>query len=84
MNFIVNFLRLEQFIFVFSKRFTSIADLKEEELDILCITETWLRKCDDSNISARQISPDGYKILHIPRQSNKKNGGGSEFVCRSS
>ena len=35
-------------------------------LDILAITETWLR--EDDYVTVSQMTPDGYKFLGIPRE----------------
>ena len=46
---------------------------RENNIDILCLTETWLTDNDASLIFA--IVPHGYKFQHLPR--NDRRGGGS-------
>ena len=47
--------------------------LKEFNLDILCITETWLFSSDVG--IAMAALPDSYTLLHIPRSTGMRGGG---------
>ena len=52
----------------------------ENDIDILCLTETWLTDNDASLISA--IVPHGYKFQHLPR--NDRRGGGVGVLFKAS
>ena len=55
-----------------------IESLNEHNLDMLCITETWLLPSDVAVISA--ALPPSYFFHHIPRSTNAK-GGGVGLIC---
>ena len=52
----------------------------KNDIDILCMTETWLTDNDASLISA--IVPHGYKFQHLPR--NDRRGGGVGVLFKAS
>ena len=52
----------------------------ENDIDILCLTETWLTDNDASLITA--IVPHGYKFQHLPR--NDRRGGGVGVLVKAS
>ena len=62
-----------------------IADISttliETNLDILLITETWLKSSDDPVISEFFSSISGYSIYQQPR--SKRKGGGVAIIARS-
>ena len=43
-------------------------------LHVLVITETWLRKGDLDSVACGEMTPDGFKLQHLPR-ANKRGGG---------
>ena len=47
--------------------------LQEHDLDLLCITETWLLSCDVATVGASL--PGSYSFLHVPRLTAIKGGG---------
>ena len=49
----------------------------EHDIDILCLTETWLTPNDD--IITQAIIPQGYIIEHIPRSTRRGGGVGVLF-----
>ena len=58
-----------------------ISDIIEESnIDILCITETWLHEFGDEPILS-QLTPHGYDIKSSPRLGRR--GGGIAFVYRN-
>ena len=54
--------------------------ISEYEVDIMCITETWLRSDDDVIIG--ECTPLGYSALSIPRPGGS-HGGGLAIIFRS-
>ncbi|GFS26253.1 ATP-dependent DNA helicase [Elysia marginata] len=52
----------------------------EEELNILCLIETWLSEAGDENIIA-DLTPPGFSTRSFPRTGRR--GGGVAFVYRS-
>ena len=52
--------------------------LNEFELDVLCITETWLFETDTAVIQA--ALPGAYTLLHVPRSAGA-SGGGVAVIC---
>ena len=44
--------------------------LQEHDLDLLCITETWLLSCDVATVGASL--PGSYSFLHVPRLTAAK------------
>ena len=55
--------------------------IKDEKIDICCITETWLHKGDTDTVTIGQLSPAGYSLIHEPRV---KRGGGVAVLCKDS
>lgn len=52
--------------------------LLTNQLDICCVTETWLKESDE--VITANLHPDGYKSLQIPRRIQE--GGGVAVVYR--
>ena len=52
----------------------------DKNIDILALTETWLKPDDCSDYTVRDISPTGYAFVHIPRPNG--NGGGVGLLYR--
>ena len=52
----------------------------ENKLDLMIITETWLRENDQVIIN--ELTPDGYKFNHVARQGHR--GGGIGVLYRKS
>ena len=53
----------------------------ERKIDVMAITETWLREGDDPLIN--NLCPPSYKFMGIPRPKVKGcKGGGIGFVLR--
>ena len=53
--------------------------LKDNNADLIAVTETWLRPEDTENFIS-SITPPGYKFTHVPR--NIKKGGGDGFFIK--
>lgn len=51
-------------------------------LHVLIITETWLREGDMDSVACGEMTPDGFKLQHLPRAS--KRGGGLAIIHTSS
>ena len=51
----------------------------ERDLDVLCITETWLREEGD-DVSIGEMTPPGFSFLHRPLVSGR--GGGVALIFR--
>ena len=51
----------------------------ERDLDVLCLTETWLREEGD-DVSTGEMTPPGFSFLHRPRVSGR--GGGVALIFR--
>ena len=47
----------------------------EHNIDILCITETWLKSNCSDNLVLSELLPPGYDVLHIPRPCGRRGGG---------
>ena len=59
----------------------SILDfILEHDVDVLCITETWLTGTEKDNSVISELVPDGYSLMHNPRSSR---GGGIAIIHRS-
>ena len=52
----------------------------EHNLEILAITETWLKSGDQDTYYAKEICPTGYDFHHIPRAD--ANGGGVGLLVK--
>ena len=50
-----------------------VESLVEHNLDLLCITETWLLPFDVTIISA--ALPSSYSFHHVPRSTDARGGG---------
>ncbi|XP_038049729.1 uncharacterized protein LOC119723237 [Patiria miniata] len=57
-----------------------IDHIRDYSIDILALTETWFRAEQDRNTAS--ITPEGYKLVHIPRKGRR--GGGVGLVYKSS
>ena len=58
----------------------SVVDfILEHELDILCITETWLQS--DDSFTANHVTPSGYSIVSSPRLNRR--GGGIAVIIKN-
>ncbi len=53
------------------------ADIKTNNIDICCISETWL----NHTVSNSQVCPSGYSILRKDRTNRR--GGGVAIMCRN-
>lgn len=51
----------------------------ENDVDILALTETWLT--GDSTVAAGEVTPEGYKLHHVPR--SRRRGGGVGVLYKS-
>ena len=49
--------------------------VRDDDIDILAITETWLKRGGDSAIIT-ELAPDGYSFVHVPRQRGRGGGVG--------
>lgn len=52
----------------------------EHDIDVLCITETWLKPGDSDAPKIGELTPEGFKLPHEPRE--KKKGGGVGILHR--
>ena len=64
---------------VVNKTETIVDFIKEHDLDILSITETWLQSND--SFSACNITPDGFNLISSPRLN--KRGGGIAVILKN-
>ena len=39
----------------------------DQDIDILALTETWLRPGNIDDVEIRTLCPNGYRFLHVPR-----------------
>ena len=53
--------------------------VKDNNADLIAVTETWLRP-EDTESFISSITPPGYKFTHVPR--NIKKGGGVGFFIK--
>ena len=53
--------------------------VKDNNADLIAVTETWLRP-EDTESFISSITPPGYKFTHVPR--NTKKGGGVGFFIK--
>ena len=53
--------------------------IKDNNADLIAVTETWLRP-EDTESFISSITPPGYKLTHAPR--NVKKGGGVGFFIK--
>ncbi|ELU14778.1 hypothetical protein CAPTEDRAFT_210004 [Capitella teleta] len=59
---------------------TSLSDfIIDHEIDILCLTETWLTGSEKDDPIIAELVPNGYNIRHTPRESR---GGGTAIIHR--
>ena len=52
----------------------------EEKLDVLCVTESWLRDDGGDDPVITEILPQGYKLEQVARSTGK--GGGVAMVYK--
>ena len=55
--------------------------LKDTNLCILALTETWLTEYDTAKIS--EMTPNSHTFVHVPRSGNKRGGGVGLFLSNS-
>ena len=61
----------------------SIKDLVlDNKIDMLALTETWLRSNENNDFVTRDVCPDGFVITHIPRSAGR--GGGVGLLYKTS
>ena len=64
-----------------SKKADNIADyILEQDLDICCLTETWLNS--DDTVTIGELCPNGYEIISVPRKDRR--GGGVAVIIKQS
>ena len=54
--------------------------IKEFEMDIFALAETWLSSGDWARI--REMTPDTHRFLHIPRSDGRVGGGVGIFISK--
>lgn len=47
----------------------------DNDIDILALTETWLRPGNVDDIEVGTLCPTGYRFLHVPRPHGRGGGG---------
>lgn len=52
----------------------------DHNIDLLALTETWLRQGDEDQTVVNEICPSGYNLLHVPRVS--RAGGGVALMYK--
>ena len=62
-----------------SKSASFLEFVKDNNADLIAVTETWLRP-EDTESFISSITPPGYKFTHVPR--NIKKGGGVGFFIK--
>ena len=50
--------------------------IQEVDLDILCVTETWLKGDPSDDVHIAAVTPPGFQLKHNPRTSSKGGGVG--------
>ena len=57
----------------------------DNDIDVLCITESWLCESGDEKV-IKDLTPDGYKFINVPRSKGckEKHGGGIGILYRAS
>ncbi|XP_068675499.1 uncharacterized protein [Montipora foliosa] len=51
----------------------------DQDIDILALTETWLRPGNIDNVEIRTLCPTGYRFLHVPTDHSRGGGVGLLF-----
>ena len=51
----------------------------DQDIDILALTETWLRPGNIDDVEIRTLCPTGYRFLHVPRGHSRGGGAGLLF-----
>ncbi|XP_068675718.1 uncharacterized protein [Montipora foliosa] len=51
----------------------------DQDIDILALTETWLRPGNIDDVEIRTLCPTGYRFLHVPRGHSRGGGVGLLF-----
>ena len=46
----------------------------DNDIDILAMTETWLRPGTDDSVEIGTLCPTGYRVIHVPK-SHSAGGG---------
>ena len=47
----------------------------DDDADVCTISEIWLHLGDRDRHAMKDLTPDGYKLHHVPRQGGKGGGG---------
>ena len=50
--------------------------IQEVDLDVLCVTETWLKGDPSDDVHIAAVTPPGFQLKHNPRTSSKGGGVG--------
>ncbi|XP_072021334.1 uncharacterized protein [Amphiura filiformis] len=53
----------------------------DHDIDVLCLTETWLRP--DDPVVIEELSPPGYSFINVPRNSEVDHHGGIGILFKS-
>ena len=64
------------------KKFEIAEFIEEKKLDVLAITELWLKGTDKDKAVISELIPPGFKLHHVARP--KKRFGGVAVIYRSS
>lgn len=54
----------------------------DNDIDVLAMTETWLRPGTDGSVEIGTLCPMGYRVIHIPRSHS--TGGGVGIIFKNS
>ena len=59
--------------------------VREDAIDLLAVTETWLKRDSDSALIT-ELTPDGYSYINVPRQRGRGSGVGlmhrNSYTCQ--
>ena len=65
------------------RKLAQIADfINEKGLDVCSISETWLGNSSKYDIVCGELTPVGYKLVHVPRNTGR--GGGVAVLYKTS
>ena len=51
----------------------------DNDIDIMALTETWLRPGNTDDVEVGTLCPTGYRFLHVPRSYSRRGGVGVLF-----
>lgn len=51
----------------------------DNDIDIMALTETWLRPGNTNDVEVGTLCPTGYRFLHVPRSHSRGGGVGVLF-----